>query len=272
MRRIDLEPPSTRVWKLWRRDCERETAALLVAAQRNERLTFLDLYRRLSIRKTFYFSGGPPFFGKCVYCERPISLKDGDLDHFRPKGGVTWADDTPVVELDDQGSPIVHLGYYWLAYDWRNLLPACKQCNQASAVGELRVGKRARFPVEGRHARRPEELEDEKPLLIHPASGRPEDDPDLHLRADTASGLLFPLTERGKTCIEVFGLNHFETLVDERRKASREVFELLNRQMRREAEAQKDLLDIRAGKRPYSCVQRAVLREVGELLRPVLMA
>jgi hypothetical protein len=231
------------------------------------------VYRRSSIRKAFFFGGGPPFYGKCTYCEKPLSLLDGDLDHFRPKLAVTTAEDEPIFDLDDDGQPRLdaagrpkrHRGYYWLAYDWRNILPCCKECNQPNRVGSRKIGKHNRFPVEGRHARSPEEIAAEKPLLINPASGDPLDDPELHFRVDTERGLIAGSTPRGKACEEIFGLNHRDTLVEERRKAIDQVRYRLIRMRFGDPRATALLRDIATGKRPYTLVQQAVMREAGVL-------
>jgi hypothetical protein len=71
---------------------------------------------------------------------------------------------------------VAHPGYYWLAYDWRNLLPACGQCNSGS-------GKMNQFPIAAgcAHApshtagRTPAALDAiERPRLLHPYSHHPE--------------------------------------------------------------------------------------------------
>lgn len=274
MRRIEPAPLTTRAWKRWCTDCDRAATELGAALERGEPLAIAErVYRRSSIRKAFFFSGGPPFYGKCVYCEMPVNLLAGDLDHFRPKQGITSAEDEPIFDLDDEGQPRLdaaglprrHPGYYWLAYDWRNLLPCCKECNQPNKIGSRKIGKHNRFPVEGRHARNPAEVVAEKPLLINPASHDPADDPDLHFRVDTQRGLVAGRTPRGKACEEIFGLNHRGTLVEERRKAIHQVRYLLIRMRFQEASAVELLREIAAGKRPFTLVQRAVLREAGAL-------
>ena len=53
---------------------------------------------------------------KCCYCERKRDQKiDSDVEHFRPKSEVK----------ENSGHP----GYWWLAYEWNNLLISCKTCN-----------------------------------------------------------------------------------------------------------------------------------------------
>lgn len=53
---------------------------------------------------------------KCVYCETsPIASSTFRIDHYRPKRNIK--------DLED------HTGYYWLAYEWSNLLQTCEHCN-----------------------------------------------------------------------------------------------------------------------------------------------
>ncbi len=98
-----------------------------------------------------------------------------------------------------------HPGYFWLAYDWDNLLPSCILCNQLNRTptNEL-IGKGNRFPTVGQHATAPgEDLEAEQPLLLNPL----KDDPAEHLVLDPTTGILGGKTEKGKTTIAVLGLN-----------------------------------------------------------------
>ena len=195
------------------------------------------------------------------------------MEHFRPKGGVTDEDDNTIFLKDDHcslardesGAPIPHPGYYWLAYEWRNLLPSCTVCNQPKSIGDKKIGKHNRFPVIGVHAQTPEEVENEQPLLINPASDEEDDAPENHLTMDPNTGLMGYRTERGEICIEIFGLNLRDQLVEERRGACREVRSLLvdliyNPARRDEAAA--ELIAIREGKRSYTMAARAVLAEL----------
>lgn len=63
---------------------------------------------------------------KCAYCES--FEPDPEVEHFRPKGRVQDVPD--------------HTGYFWLCYEWTNLLPACHDCNKNGVKGNY-------FPVEG---------------------------------------------------------------------------------------------------------------------------
>ena len=66
------------------------------------------------------------YYNKCAYCE-DIDAKP-EVEHYRPKKKVS----------EDSSHP----GYYWLCYEWTNLLPSCHYCNTES-------GKRNQFPKFG---------------------------------------------------------------------------------------------------------------------------
>ena len=129
--------------------------------------------------------------GKCAFCEQNVSSVDyGDIEHFRPKGG--YKQNTK----DDMHKP----GYYWLAYEWKNLLFVCKICNQGN--------KKNLFPI-----RRPEfrsfnhylshEIIKEKPFFINPYEENPRN--LIEFKREMASGK--DKNHRGKKTIELFGLN-----------------------------------------------------------------
>ena len=59
---------------------------------------------------------------KCCFCEADFTANGyGDVEHFRPKSGYQT-----VVK-----GPLIKPGYYWLAYDWSNLLFSCQVCNES---------------------------------------------------------------------------------------------------------------------------------------------
>jgi hypothetical protein len=93
------------------------------------------------------------FCNKCGYCETQILRFFGDAEHYRPKGGVQFRDDdgdivTASCQTVDPNSELLisfrHPGYFWLAYDWRNLVPACQLCNSGT-------GKNQRFDTQNGH-------------------------------------------------------------------------------------------------------------------------
>lgn len=66
---------------------------------------------------------------KCAYCERNRGL-ELEVDHYRSK--------KPRNFQPHPGDN--HPGYYWVCYEWSNLLPSCSKCN----------GKKSnKFPVNG---------------------------------------------------------------------------------------------------------------------------
>lgn len=135
--------------------------------------------------------------GKCCFCERFIG-EDGDVEHFRPKAAVCQGEGLP------QETP----GYYWLAYDWNNLLLACKICNQRY--------KKNFFPLvhpSHRAKSHHDDIAQEEPLLIHPAEQNPQD--SLAFRRELAYAI--DGNPCGAATIKMLGLNTQATLVEQRR-------------------------------------------------------
>ncbi len=154
------------------------------------------------------------FNGKCAYCETPESEAAPLLvDHFRPLSGA----------LDLDGSYSAD-HYWWLAYEWENLLPVCGEC--ASSKG-------TRFPVEYERSaarQRGVELAAEGPQLLDPCGDLPE----LHL-VYGEDGYVSSGTVQGRTTIEVLALNRTQ-LVEARAGALRESMEAWE-QLRGQVEA-----------------------------------
>jgi hypothetical protein len=155
------------------------------------------------------------FHRKCAYCEAKVSAHSwGAAEHWRPKGAVTVKEDGVSRRIDREGQD--HPGYFWLAYDWQNIVPSCDLCNAGK-------GKGTQFPIEGEYVFDPEHgqtFEDlnerEEPLLLHPFDGG-ERDPALHLWFDE-NGIPFAHKESkyGNATIAVFDLDR-DDLNDERR-------------------------------------------------------
>jgi uncharacterized protein (TIGR02646 family) len=136
--------------------------------------------------------------GKCCFCEARIThIVEGDVEHFRPKAGYRQ---NPNDELQRPG-------YYWLVYEWGNLLLSCPKCNRrfkGNLFPLLDPSKRARS-----HRA---DIKSEQPLFINPA----EDDPQgfISFKRDR----LFALdgNARGEATIKMLGLDRME-LNQERR-------------------------------------------------------
>jgi uncharacterized protein (TIGR02646 family) len=131
---------------------------------------------------------------KCAYCEsRYRATAPVDIEHYRPKGAIL---------IDGQRQKP---GYYWLAAEWTNLLPACIDCNRARTqefpdddITEEVRGKENKFPLrdETHRGRRPGEeitLERGQRLLLDPC----RDDPSAHLDF-TPNGLVRARKRGGK--------------------------------------------------------------------------
>ncbi|HYK20515.1 MAG TPA: hypothetical protein VEV42_07260 [Pyrinomonadaceae bacterium] len=217
MQYVKFSPPTNDPnWSAWIDEVTAETKKNLSLMRRNRRIAYkAKLYKKM---RQVIFDG---FYGKCAYCEAKFILTEmGDVEHYRPKGAITDELDQRVMIPRRGKRPKPHPGYYWLAYDWRNLLPSCSLCNRPSRPrGRVRIGKGTRFPVlpsptlRYGHARCPDDLVKELPVFIHPAI----EDPHEHIRLDPETGLLIDKTARGKLCIDLLGLNR-EALARERRK------------------------------------------------------
>jgi 5-methylcytosine-specific restriction endonuclease McrA len=205
---IDFRPPDTSSWRAWRDACRLEQEALdretgeAMATGKTSPKAKTKVYSQRKQEVDLNLEG--PFHGKCAYCESKIYTNQyGDLDHYRPKGAVRDERTGRPVRLDLGTGESNHPGYYWLAYDWQNLLPTCELCNRPSlSRSPGRVGKHDFFPVESFRAIRPGEEAREIPLLLHPVL----DDPSEHLGLDP-TGVLFEKTKRGRMTIDLLGLN-----------------------------------------------------------------
>ncbi len=248
--RVSFSPPVSAEWDTWRQKCHTARDELIANVAEGESPSINDaLYKDNALRDIYRCSRGP-FFGKCTYCETPVLVGQyGDIEHWRPKGAVS----------DMNGNPVDHPGYYWLAYDWRNLLLSCITCN--------RKWKKTRFPVNGSHASEPGGEHAENPLLVNPLW----DDPEQHLYVDK-SGVMIARTDRGRACIEVCGLNRPE-LVRAREREARLIGALVELLWAKGiASGDEDLLqvqvitDIKSGKAPYAATGRAELRRFRDKL------
>lgn len=136
---------------------------------------------------------------KCAYCESNSEVVASlQVEHYRPKKKVT--------------EEVSHRGYYWLAWEWTNLVYACARCNQGG------TGKGFKFPIAGTRCTEEPKLNNEldyeqfnashatltgeQPLLLHPEIDNPEE----HLTCEI-DGKLRGLTTRGTRTIEICGLN-----------------------------------------------------------------
>jgi uncharacterized protein (TIGR02646 family) len=135
---------------------------------------------------------------KCAYCERYIGLTSIEIEHYRPKSK-----------------------YYWLCYEWTNLLPSCHECNKiGSGKGikfPLMTTLKPTIPTKKKDFKAGSKyLKDQKPYLLHPEIDKPES----FFRFDN-KGEMFGTDkeERGKKTIEICNLNRAELKKDRQEKA-----------------------------------------------------
>jgi uncharacterized protein (TIGR02646 family) len=127
--------------------------------------------------------------GKCAFCESKFThIAYGDVEHFRPKAG--WR--------QTHKEALHRPGYYWLAYEWSNLLVACTLCNQQF--------KRNLFPLKtparrARNHRQDIALED--PMLVDPS----QEDPEAFISFRKEVPYAIGGNARGTATIKLLGLN-----------------------------------------------------------------
>lgn len=136
---------------------------------------------------------------KCCFCESNFRhVSPGDVEHFRPKGGYQQF----------HHEPIQKPGYYWLAYDWENLLIACENCNRSE--------KKNLFPLlepEKRATKENKDIIAEKPVLINPWKENPDD--FIKFNFEVPIGI--DSDGRGQETIELLKLDENEHLATMRR-------------------------------------------------------
>ncbi len=174
----------------WKKKADEERGEAIKARKKNEAYKFKDsIWTEL---KDYLFR---LFHGKCAYCEgRRGAVTSGAVEHYRPKTAL-HEDET-------------HPGYYWLAYDYRNYVPVCPDCNSK---------KGTRFPIANpaARARSPDDpLEAEEPTLLHPYEANGgiwgQFNYEIVWEAGTWNAKLIharPKSKRAEASIEVLGLN-----------------------------------------------------------------
>lgn len=149
---------------------------------------------------------------KCWYCEAKSTRAPFDVDHFRPKLGITV----------DGIKLVGHDGYYWLAYEWWNFRLSCQRCNRPEKDdGDTLHGKANEFPIRDetqRCALPTGSLETELPRLLDPCVKA-----DCELLAHGIDGEVKPVAphdsweyQRARYTIDRLGFNEWNTPEDKR--------------------------------------------------------
>lgn len=168
---------------------------------------------------------------KCAYCETNTSAGASlQVEHFRPKAKV--------IEVPfDKTTELGHRGYYWLGYEWSNLLLSCAKCNEQGAKGN-------HFPIADESYRITThsltstneldrtkcvitcaELANEKPLLLNPET----DEVEEHF-VFLPDGTIKGFTDEGRKTVEIMKLNR-EDLVLARKKKVDDIFNAIRRDL-----------------------------------------
>lgn len=139
---------------------------------------------------------------KCAYCECRLNGDYGHIEHFRPKAGYTIP----------PSNKLITPGYYWLAYDWHNLLLSCSTCNTTYKQNHFALEDESQRDILNK------DIAGEVSLLINPST----EDPNLYL--EFHQHIVAPrLTHgkenaKGKYTIQLLQLNNRADLVRYRRE------------------------------------------------------
>lgn len=180
------------------------------------------LHEAVNKRSAVWALAGPALLkasdGKCWYCEKREDRSDKPVDHFRPKGRVHGAE--------------AHPGYWWRAFDWRNLRLSCTYCNsrrrdlETGHVG----GKQDYFPVLEPPPRQQAEGDaEDRPKLLDPLV-----DDDTKQLTFLTNGFATPADDDASSeaharvlcSIELYHLDH-TSLVRERKQIAIDIRELV---------------------------------------------
>lgn len=213
MRYIDidlLEPDIPDEWKRKAREAYEAVKNAPTAKERSEKINeYSSLWRELKddLKKLSD--------GKCWYCESAGHRILGDVDHHRPKNKIK--------HYRKYSGP-EHMGYWWLAFDWKNYRYACELCNRLNKDRTTGItgGKGSYFPLLDESKRvfdecNPYQLLQEMPLLLDPTV---ETDPFLLTFVE--DGSVQPASnnpdekKRAEASIRLYHLNHFD--LKERRR------------------------------------------------------
>jgi uncharacterized protein (TIGR02646 family) len=186
------------------------------------------------------------YYSKCAYCEDYSTVY---IEHYRPKGRV--------IETK-------HGGYFWLCYEWSNLVLSCHECNKVAG------GKSDQFPVKKVHLTLKDCLESgelssdktnaiylnqqEEPYLLHPEIDEPKEflgfEIDSQKKGIAIKGL-DGVNGRGFHTWKICNLNRedlllkrYERVIDKIKDDLRKVFGLLSKKAISKTDFVKEIKDI----------------------------
>ena len=130
---IPIDITRLRVKQAWHDAAAAAELELLKATDRPSRRRILEARARIwsAIKDELAAISGD----KCWYCESKQDRSDMVVDHFRPKGRVSEAEEE-------------HEGYWWLAFQPENYRFSCTYCNSHRKGTDGRLGgKQDHFPL-----------------------------------------------------------------------------------------------------------------------------
>lgn len=233
-------------WDKWQARADAATIAAIDAWEQGGEITFKEtVWAELKAWLLEHV-----FHDKCAYCETRAVRFPGHAEHFRPKGRVDVRDPAtgksiPASVEWPNGKTAPHPGYFWLAYNWKNLLPACQDCNSgrgkqnqfplpgkkmptlitkltAADVKRLAARARASVKFKDRYYLDPDALDEiETPEILNPY----HDDPHQHLRFGEG-GIVAAVdnSPRGLESIRVYQLDEDKLRVERQRQQKRAAF------------------------------------------------
>jgi len=119
---------------------------------------------------------------KCAYCETKYT-EFVRIEHYRPKSV-----------------------YYWLAYEWSNLLPTCEKCNNAKG-NKFPIMKKQTIDVKKSDLKKLNEAE--KPYLVNPEIDNPEE----YFYFNEKTGEIKSKNERAEVTINTCQLNRTDFII-----------------------------------------------------------
>lgn len=198
---------------------------------------YSNIYKSPSVKEGLHAI----YHGKCGYCNQKPLGSPLQVEHFRPKDGI---------------SGLVHTGYYWLGYEWSNLLFSCGNCNRPKSnnfplmPGITRIGSpvwlsKNKFCLNSCSINI-NPLKAEKYVLLNPEW----DIFEKHLYY-APDGEIISRDDRGKESIKFYDLNRQELYIDGRKKLIEELIMKMAGKLKRldsgernESTVRGDILDI----------------------------
>lgn len=153
---IPLPPHLPKNWNL---SCSVRVAAVNACTTSKDRSDYIKKHGSWGALKNWLAKAND---FKCWYCEAKSHRAPFDVDHFRPKLGITI----------DGAKLAGHDGYWWIAYEWSNFRLSCQRCNRPEKDGvDVLHGKANEFPIrdEAQRCALPAgQLSAESPRLLDP--------------------------------------------------------------------------------------------------------